>query len=317
MSSGDDKSELGECPLCKTQVPVQEFFPEGDGRFTSFHCERCGDFCADKQCILALRGSEPQPDLSGLAREMTEQGERLRLTYTNMDEARKLAPSTIAEKTRRLLHSIATKSEFPGRTIELVPQRDYPLVFGRNDDELIFFLEHLEELGWLKREAETGSTSCMITAVGWTEIETHKAANIESDKAFVAMSFDPSMIDAYEQGIKPAIEVEAGFRSIRVDAVEHTGKIDDRIIAEIKESRFLIADFTGHRGGVYFEAGFAMGMGLPVIWACREDEFNKVHFDTRQYNHIVWREPNELREKLALRIRATVGMAPNKRAGER
>jgi len=191
------------------------------------------------------------------------------------------------------------------------------LVFGRNDDELIFFLEHLEELGWLKREAETGSTGCMITAVGWTEIETHKAANIESDKAFVAMSFDPSMIDAYEQGIKPAIEVETGFRSIRVDAVEHTGKIDDRIIAEIKESRFLIADFTGHRGGVYFEAGFAMGMGLPVIWACREDEFNKVHFDTRQYNHIVWKEPNELREKLALRIRATVGMAPNKRAGGR
>ena len=85
---------------------------------------------------------------------MTERGERLRLTYTNMGEARKLAPTTIAEKTRRLLHSIATKSEFPGRTIELVPSRDYSLVFGRNDDELIFFLEHLEELGWLKREAE-------------------------------------------------------------------------------------------------------------------------------------------------------------------
>ncbi len=36
--------------------------------------------------------------------------------------------------------------------------------------------------------------------------------------------------------------------------------------------RFMIADFTGHRGGVYFEAGFAHGLGIPVIWTCREDQ---------------------------------------------
>jgi nucleoside 2-deoxyribosyltransferase len=313
MSSGNEEADVGECPLCKNEVPVRIFFPEGEQRFTLFQCERCGEFGADKQCVLALSDSGPEPSLSGVARHMAETGETLRLTYTNMGEARKLAPITIAEKSRRLLRALVRKSQYPGGSVELVRERDFPLVFGKNEDELEFLLEHLVALDWLKTDADSSGISCVVTPHGWIEFEHDRAANVESDKAFVAMWFDRGMNDAYERGIKPAIEDDAGFKSIRVDAVEHKGKIDDRIIAEIRESRFLIADFTGHRGGVYFEAGYAMGMGLPVIWACRADEIANAHFDTRQYNHIVWNEPAELREKLALRIRATVGMAPSKR----
>jgi hypothetical protein len=49
-----------------------------------------------------------------------------------------------------------------------------------------------------------------------------------------------------------------------------------------------------------------MGLGMPVIWTCREDDVDNLHFDTRQYNHIVWAEPADLKEKLALRIEATL-----------
>ena len=56
----------------------------------------------------------------------------------------------------------------------------------------------------------------------------------------------------------------------------------------------VVADFThgraGARGGVYYEAGLARGLGLPVIWTCREDMFDELHFDTRQYPHIGWTE---------------------------
>jgi nucleoside 2-deoxyribosyltransferase len=60
------------------------------------------------------------------------------------------------------------------------------------------------------------------------------------------------------------------------------------------------------RGGVYFEAGFAMGLGKLVIWTCHEDDVEKLHFDTRQYNHIVWTDATDLKEKLMLRIEATL-----------
>ena len=80
-------------------------------------------------------------------------------------------------------------------------------------------------------------------------------------------------------------------------------------MASIRGSRFIIADFTGDRGGVYFEAGFANGLGKPVIWTVRKDWLNKLHFDTRQFNHITWADGEylELKEALRLRIEATIG----------
>ena len=53
----------------------------------------------------------------------------------------------------------------------------------------------------------------------------------------------------------------------------------------------LSSDFTGNRGGVYYEAGFAHGLGLPVIFMCRDGD--ELHFDVRQYNCIFWK-PDQL-----------------------
>ncbi len=76
-------------------------------------------------------------------------------------------------------------------------------------------------------------------------------------------------------------------------------------MAEIRRSGLVVADFTGQRQGVYYEAGFARGIGITVIPTCREDETEKLHFDTRQYNHIVWKEPADLADQLHDRIAAT------------
>ena len=78
-------------------------------------------------------------------------------------------------------------------------------------------------------------------------------------------------------------------------------------MTEIKNSRFVVADVTDQRPGVYFEAGYAMGLGLPVIWSVREDDLQKVHFDTRQYNHIVWRAAVDFVQQLYNRVSAVIG----------
>jgi len=88
--------------------------------------------------------------------------------------------------------------------------------------------------------------------------------------------------------------------------------IDDEIIATIRRSKFLVSDFTGQRGGVYFESGFALGFGLRVIWTCRADELSAVHFDNRQYNFLVWEREklSDLAKRLQNRIEATIGRGP-------
>lgn len=98
-----------------------------------------------------------------------------------------------------------------------------------------------------------------------------------------------------------------------MDNVEHVNRIDDQVIAEIKKAAFVVADFTGHRGGVYFEAGFALGLGIPVIWTCRKDAMEDLHFDIRQYNTIDWESDEELARRLQHRIEATVGEGPSNR----
>ena len=86
-----------------------------------------------------------------------------------------------------------------------------------------------------------------------------------------------------------------------------------RFIARIRECRFVVADATEHKNGVYFEAGYAMGMGLPVIWMCHKDDMDKAHFDTSHLNHIVWDDVGELRRSLANRILALIGRGPRRK----
>ena len=135
----------------------------------------------------------------------------------------------------------------------------------------------------------------------------------DSSQAFVAMWFSEEMDDAYWKGIRPAIE-EAGYEPLRIDLKPDVKKIDDEIFAEIRRSRFLVADMTqgddGARGGVYFEAGLAEGLGLPVLYTCHKDWMKHIAFDTRQFFHIEWDTPDELREDLVTRIRARVGEGP-------
>lgn len=162
-----------------------------------------------------------------------------------------------------------------------------------------------------------------LTASGLRRLDSLSQTGAESDQAFVAMWFSEEMDDAYTNGFAPAIEA-LGHRPLRIDKKEHNNKIDDEIIAEIRRSRFVVADFTCEvigfeqrrtsvpRGGVYYEAGFAQGLGVPVIWSVRDDCIDYVHFDTRQFSHIVWSDPDDLRVRLTNRIGAVIGSPTRK-----
>ena len=180
--------------------------------------------------------------------------------------------------------------------------------------EVNFLLDYLNKQEWLEG-SESCSNKYTLTVEGYARLAELERANTESLQAFVAMWFHTSTTDAWEKGIKLGIE-DAGYEPFRIDRKEHVNKIDDEIIAEIKRSRFVVVDFTqgndGARGSVYYEAGFAHGLDIPVIFTCRKDVLNKVQFDTRQYNHIDWETPKELRKRLEIRISAVLGDGPNK-----
>jgi hypothetical protein len=260
-----------------------------------------------------------------------------RLTEDDVIQATSRQELPPYERAERLLRLLANRSSQIGSLMELI-RHSVALRNGLDrhssalsqaamawsesitDEELEFLFSYLERMGWITVGRRIGVTYsdygvlCRVEIPGYSRIE-ELETNPDASQCFVAMWFHESMDAAYEQGIRPAIE-GAGYSPLRIDRLEFNGKIDDEIVAEIRRSRFLIADFTngddGARGGVYYEAGFAHGLGLDVIFACRGDVVEKLHFDTRQFNHIVWSNPESLRKQLSNRIGSVIGDGPNR-----
>jgi len=185
---------------------------------------------------------------------------------------------------------------------------------SRNLQETSTLLAMLRDMGFVQGAFSTsGFANVQPSVAGWLELEKLSRPQTDSSQAFVDMWFDGTTNDAYVSGIAPALS-DTGYKAVRIDKKEHNNKIDDEIIAEIRRSRFLVADFTckpgNVRGGVYYEAGFARGLDIPVIWTCRATSIGDLHFDTRQYAHIMWKDSSDLYTQLKNRIGATIGDGP-------
>lgn len=255
-----------------------------------------------------------------------------RITREVIEEAKSRRPLSVHERADNLLRYLNARSSLLGTVVKFYAldnekaqaTADEILAWTESVamSEVITLAEYCHEEGWIEhrvteRSSKSGNTvhELMLRPPGYARLAELDGENSGSVQAFVAMWFDDSMRDAYEKGIAPGIRA-AGYEPVRIDGKEHNNKIDDEIIAEIRRSRFLVADFTqgetGARGGVYYEAGFAHGINIPVIFTCRQDALKNVHFDTRQYNHIAWETPDELGERLSQRISATIGDGPLK-----
>ena len=239
-----------------------------------------------------------------------------KITPEIVEYAKMKRPLRPHERAARLLRFVIERAETIATPVftRFEDEGAYAWSESENLNELEFLFEHLNDEKFLATYPDTlrHLFIARITMDGYRFIA-EQETNVATTQAFVAMWFHDSMDDAFESGIKPAIEA-AGYKPLRIDQKPDANKIDDEIIAEIRRSRFLVADFThgeeGARGGVYFEAGFAEGLGIPVIYTCRNDMVDKLHFDTRQYAHIVWETPDELRDGLLNRIRARIGEGP-------
>ena len=235
-------------------------------------------------------------------------------------------PIPFVQKCDRLLELLISVGNRPGQPIpwaaggavnpqsEVARQQACAWAETTSDQELYALNRQMVQLGYFSE----ANGRYAVAADGFRRMDELRQSAPPTDQVFMAMWFNNATDEAYEDGIAKGIR-DAGYRPMRIDRKEHANRIDDEIIAEIRRSRFLIADFTCEvldsddgpvgvaRGGVYYEAGFAQGLGTPVIWTVGEDQIELIHFDTRQYNHITWATPPELREKLYHRIGAMFG----------
>jgi len=301
---------MSDCPICNHDCKSSPIAPGSHEHLVI--CKKCGTYKIEKGLSICMKDHELKKNqhiISGLTRYYSEYGKPIYLHNDNIDELIKTAPIPTGPLAAmdRILQYIERKMEHAADAVAISPMFDHPIVFAHNQEEFLYFLRSLLGRDLIEEKpTETGHSKYRLTTKGWQYLSQIKISPRDPQKAFVALAFNDTMIKCYEKGIEPALE-EAGYQKpFRVDREEYNEKICDHIIARIRESSILVADFTGQNNGVYYEAGFASGLNIPVIWTCHRDAFDNVHFDTRQYNHIVWVNPEDLRQRLLDRIKATI-----------
>lgn len=133
--------------------------------------------------------------------------------------------------------------------------------------------------------------------------------DVKRGYAFVAMPIVPGdqnyddVLDAIKEAAK-----RCGIHAERVDEPQSNERITDRILESIRKAEYVVVDLTGSRPNVFYEAGYALGIGKIPIYIAREG--TKLEFDLKDYPVIFFGGMKQLKDKLEQRFR---GIAQNKK----
>jgi hypothetical protein len=126
----------------------------------------------------------------------------------------------------------------------------------------------------------------------------HTAADMQNNLVFVIMSFSEDMEPVFE-GIEAAART-VGFEAKRVKDIVGDYRITSRIIELINTSCMVVVDLTHERPNVYFELGYARGVGKTVITTAREG--TQVHFDVKDWTCTFYADSRILERSLKERF---------------
>jgi hypothetical protein len=103
---------------------------------------------------------------------------------------------------------------------------------------------------------------------------------------FVIQPFDKGQYDKrYRDLLEPAIR-EAGLTPYRVDEDPSVVIPIDDIENRIRESEICLADVTTNNPNIWYEVGFAIANGKPVVFVCLEPRPEPYPFDVR-HRHVI------------------------------
>lgn len=293
------------CPICKAANA-------GDGISYDdsfiYKCPKCGIYKISGSTYPYIKSKR---NLQKVSSWVSEQNKiyKIQMPYLDEDKVDSIMEQrdkTIREKFNSMMKSLSKFSIDCSITLEqinecyIVDDKEFQKLLDKAGKE--GFIQGTNKLNYMDKATLFWSD---LTFEGHEFVESLDEINKNSNKIFMAFWFDSKIQTMFDDVVKPAIDKE-GFLAERVSSSTTSleNKISDEIIGMIKSSRVVIADCTGDRTAVYYEAGYAMGMKIPVIWTCREDQVKQICFDVSQHPFILWSTPEDLADKIVKRLKA-------------
>ena len=299
------------CLICNTELITK---PEQPDEGQAYECERCGKYLlsinTEKEIQRRSFNEEQITILSHTIRKMQKQESPPAINLDIITAILKRPLPTLTEQVNNLITWLAEQSS-PGEFSHIHTFKHQSVVGAKSQKGFGFILDHLIDRKLLDVKQFSRMGDCpegfiALSFNGWEYYRQLEKGVMNSRKAFMAMKygdkeFDKIVDDYFRQAV-----ADTGFELYRLDEEPKAGLIDDRLRVEIRNSRFLISDLTHDNNGAYWEAGYAEGLGKPVIYTCKKEKFDedKPHFDTNHHLTVIWDE-NEI-EKAVKLLKATI-----------
>lgn len=322
----------GHCPVCRTVLNTgwpnrrgnAEHGPGGSDSY-NVNCVQCGIFILTRTAVPGLdKLVDRQRDALCFA---IHQRRTNNDTKPIVDSAlikgiqKNIWLPSPAEQADELIRLIALKASSPSEPVSVTSHPDGASIgaFGQNGLSYLFdeLVEQKLIRGRKEHFAPTNSTNwpeagllVRLTLSGWQRWEQLRRGAHSGKTAFLALKFGERDLDTMvEKCFRPAV-FATGFTLRRLNDNPKAGLIDDRLRLAIQGARFVLADLTHGNNGAYWEAGYAEGLGKPVIYLCESSKFekDKSHFDTNHHLTVLWSgsDPDATAARLKDTIRASV-----------
>lgn len=162
-------------------------------------------------------------------------------------------------------------------------------------------------------------TSANLTLAGWERYEAEKRGKFAGKSGFIAMKFGDDTLDPLVKNvIKPAIKTGLAYDLVDMRDIAQAGIIDNIMRVQIRDAAFVIVDLSHDNYGAYWEAGYAEGLGKPVIYICEESKFKtaQTHFDTNHCTTVLWSMDDDGKrfgDELIATLRRSLNLFPGSR----
>lgn len=318
------------CAICLSRDGfncIETGAPDCDAQ--RFECEVCGNFLVSRTAIIDVLNPE-NSHLDLPLRAFLSHRTRLNYnTLTNSDNLDLISTHTIDElikadsslpsPSQQITNAVRFIGEQTNRDFQMLKRLppEFHSTIGsptrRYAKKLVVELVNrglLEGIDASTLSSPNELVDMELTLAGWDFFENEKKGQISSNYGFIALKFGDDKLDKFlDDHVKPALS-EVGFRSVDLRDVSRAGVIDNIMRAQIRDSRFVIADLTHDNSGAYWEAGYAEGLGKPVIYICEASKFDQhqTHFDTNHCTTIMWEDskPNDFVQELVATLQRSI-----------
>jgi hypothetical protein len=281
------------CPLCETRDAIRDD--------EDYRCRICqnytlpravrDDYFAEWAHVFAQWTPLRRAVLTHLLRTRSNPKEYSVVARERLDDIladkTQLPPQT--EQAANIIRFIGDHERKTGWIVTATPEDFYAIVGAPNDQRAQALAEQLIRKGQIKSQSTGRLENASLTLDGWERWEEDRTGLLAGDCGIIAMKFGDRDLDAFVRDIvKPTVET-TGYRVERIDDQPRAGVIDNIMRDRIRRAPFLLAELSHANNGAYWEAGYAEGLGKPVIYLCTREAWEEgTHFDTNHCTTLIY-----------------------------